>query len=508
MTLAVIPTAGFGSRLGKITQHLNKSLLPYKDKPVLSHIFERFPKDTTFVIPVGYLGQQVRDFCQSAHSELDIIFVDIDDYSSRSSGPGYTIRQCFNLINQPFWYIPCDTYFDEMIPKEPNNNLIFVKTVPSAISSEYTTFTTLNDKIETIKFKEFVNYDCLAFTGLMYIYDFAKFKQDLESAESPEVITGIKAGNLVRHLSSWKDLGSLSNYETALKETQKYNFTKDNEITYICNNKVIKWWKDENIPIKKESRYQTNPSVFPLNTQRLGNFLSYDYFDGDTIYKKHNINIIKKLLSWLDKEVWIPVDLNLKSQARDFYQNKTDNRIQSFLTKYPNLPVINFINGRPVKPWKHYYENINWQLLTEEIRPGFIHGDLQFDNIIVSDNEEFKIIDWRYEFSSSVIYGDIYYDLGKLLGGLIINYSQIKENNFNIDIQADKIKLQIPYVDNYRYYKEEILTYAKENGFNLDKIMLLVPLIFWNMSPLHTPPFDKFLWYLGILLFEEYDNER
>jgi hypothetical protein len=27
------------------------------------------------------------------------------------------------------------------------------------------------------------------------------------------------------------------------------------------------------------------------------------------------------------------------------------------------------------------------------------------------------------------------------------------------------------------------------------------------MSPLHTAPFDLFLWYLGIKLFAELDNE-
>jgi len=34
----------------------------------------------------------------------------------------------------------------------------------------------------------------------------------------------------------------------------------------------------------------------------------------------------------------------------------------------------------------------------------------------------------------------------------------------------------------------------------------LIPIIFWNMSPLHTAPFDMFLWYLGIKLFEELEN--
>jgi len=49
----VIPTAGLGSRLGKISEFINKSLLSFDYKPVLSHIIERFPTDTKFIIPVG-----------------------------------------------------------------------------------------------------------------------------------------------------------------------------------------------------------------------------------------------------------------------------------------------------------------------------------------------------------------------------------------------------------------------------------------------------------------------
>ena len=45
--LVVIPTAGLGSRLGYLTHSFNKSLLPFQNKPILSHIIENFPKNFT-----------------------------------------------------------------------------------------------------------------------------------------------------------------------------------------------------------------------------------------------------------------------------------------------------------------------------------------------------------------------------------------------------------------------------------------------------------------------------
>ena len=50
---------------------------------------------------------------------------------------------------------------------------------------------------------------------------------------------------------------------------------------------------------------------------------------------------------------------------------------------------------------------------------------LQFDNIIFNF-KGFKLIDWRQDFGNIYV-GDLYYDLAKLYGGLLINYKLIKE---------------------------------------------------------------------------------
>ena len=42
------------------------------------------------------------------------------------------------------------------------------------------------------------------------------------------------------------------------------------------------------------------------------------------------------------------------------------------------------------------------------------HGDLHFENIIKTKSS-YKLIDWRDSFSKSINYGDLYYDLAKLL---------------------------------------------------------------------------------------------
>ena len=71
----VIPTAGIGSRLEKLTKHLNKSLVSISHQPILSHIIEQFPKTCEFVIALGYKGTLVKDFLGMAYPDRIFYFV-------------------------------------------------------------------------------------------------------------------------------------------------------------------------------------------------------------------------------------------------------------------------------------------------------------------------------------------------------------------------------------------------------------------------------------------------
>ena len=56
-----ILTSGTGSRLGFYTKKKNKSLLSLNKKSIISKIFENFPKNSEFIVSIGYKGKQVRD---------------------------------------------------------------------------------------------------------------------------------------------------------------------------------------------------------------------------------------------------------------------------------------------------------------------------------------------------------------------------------------------------------------------------------------------------------------
>lgn len=64
-----IIAAGKGTRLESLTEHINKGLLPVRNKAVISHIIDKTPKIYPIVIAIGYCGDLIRQYCKIAHPD-------------------------------------------------------------------------------------------------------------------------------------------------------------------------------------------------------------------------------------------------------------------------------------------------------------------------------------------------------------------------------------------------------------------------------------------------------
>lgn len=496
--LVVIPTVGLGTRLGDLTKNLNKSLIPLKNQPIITHIINRFSSETKFIIILGNFAEQVRTYLSIAHKDRHFIFHIVDDYLSNKSGPGYSLLSCAHLIDQPFWYIPCDTYFDETLPQLADDG-IFVKKVPGDLSSEYTMFDLDHDnRIKDIKFKQKTLDSYTAFTGVMYIKNHKVF---FDRIIDTEVISGIQIGHQAYSLDSWEDVGNKENYNRLINHT--FDFSKTNEQTYQVGSQIIKWFADNTTAEIMYTKCQYNPNVMPLGCAYDNNFFYYQKEQGSVFYDDYNIIKFNHLITWLDFRLWQNRYVDISGNCLEFYKTKTNKRISLLLEKYPEVDKVKKVNNTTVKNWSYYYDLIDWDLLIGINHPSFIHGDLQFDNIIVGNYNKFTLIDWRPDFAGLVDAGDLYYDFAKLLGGFILNYKEIKKGNFSYKENTENVQITFPSIINHKSYNKLLEKFALDKGLNYEKIVLLVPIIYWNMSPLHAYPFDKLLWYLGILLFEE-----
>lgn len=116
-----IPCAGTGTRLGGMTQYINKSLVSIANRPALSHLIEQFPGDAEFVIALGHKGHLIREFLSLAYPNRKFFFSEVLTFEGPGSGLGRSLLACKQYLQQPFIFTSCDTLVEESIPAPYKN---------------------------------------------------------------------------------------------------------------------------------------------------------------------------------------------------------------------------------------------------------------------------------------------------------------------------------------------------------------------------------------------------
>ena len=96
----LITTSGIGSRLGKLTQYTNKSLVRVGDKPPISYIVEKYSEDIEFVITLGHFGQYIKQYLELVYPNRNFTFVEIDNYRDEWD----KVKKCINIYEYIYKY--------------------------------------------------------------------------------------------------------------------------------------------------------------------------------------------------------------------------------------------------------------------------------------------------------------------------------------------------------------------------------------------------------------------
>lgn len=503
-----ILTAGLGSRMGPYSSIINKGLLPYKNKALISHIIDQFGNDKHFVIAVGYNAEQIIDYINIAHPDLDVIFVKVPNYDSPHAGPAQSLYRCKEHLDQRFYFVSCDTLFHGFdINKNTDKNWIGIAPRPSDQSYKYCNVKIENEKVTEIIDKEFCDDTFQSFIGLMHIKDYDVFFDNM--SKTIEYKTEISQGfhnnlNLYAYALTWQDFGTYDLYRYEVLKETAFDFSKTNEFFYTVNNRIIKFHKDREVSYDKYVRTLFNSSVFPEDFSYKGNFHYYTKLPGTTLYENITPEIFSKLLNWLQNKVWFKViESDFSEKCYDFYYKKTVARLEQFYAKYPSFCDFEMVNQSSVLPLQTCLKLIDWKNISNGL-PAFTHGDLQFDNILY--NKEFVLLDWRQKFSDSY-FGDLYYDLAKMYGGMILNYNAIKHGCLEHQYQDQHLDVNLKDLHQESEIFNVFYQFIERNEYDLSKVELLVPIIYANMSPLHEPPFDKILYGLSQYYFTQWFNK-
>lgn len=519
----VILTAGMGSRLNHFTKNINKSLVSVANRPVISHIIDQFPKTCKFVIALGYKGELVREFLRLAYADRSFYFVNVDKYKGSGSGLGYSLLCCEKYLQEPFIFTSCDTLVKNKI-KPPKFNWVGSAKLKNPIS--YRTIEEEKNKILAIREKRKIkSTDNRAYIGLAGIKDYKIFWKEMKNGKSTAISQGevyglnkiIKKKTFKNLNFDWFDTGDpkkLLDTRLAYKTNDKLNILeKDNESIWFIKNKVIKFSIDEQFIHKRVQRAKKLKNFVPKVNNFNTHMYSYDKIQGEVLSKAINIKLFKNLLSYTE-DFWKEKKLNskgfkvFKNQCYKFYFEKTKERINLFYKIYNKSDGAEFINGKKMPSLSILLDKVDWEDLKNGI-PGLFHGDFHFENILYNKKKkQFTLLDWRQDFNGNTKVGDIYYDLAKLLHGLIVSHESIVKKKFKIEWKRNKIIFSLKRKKILKKCEKFLELWCNKLNFSYKKVRILTALIYLNIAALHHYPYSLFLYAIGkSMLKDELDKK-
>lgn len=515
-----ISSAGIGSRLKAHTSFRNKGLLTLGLKPAIAHIIDKFDPRVPIVIAVGYKKNSLIEILEELFPARSIEYVQVDNFDGPGSGLGYSMLSCEEKLQCPFIFVPNDTLIKNTeIDLDPNRygNWVglFQNREHKVDPAHYRCAETVDNNVIGILPKG-LNTENI-YIGLCGIYDFEDFWSVMRSSkDSVEEGESFGLNGLVNktafYFIDWYDTGNLNSIETAFAnyETEAHNILqKKEEAIWINNKKCIKYHKDPQFIRDRLERIKFLPEQLTPEMLNYGaNFFSYKYVEGELLSKNSDIEFFGNFLDKISDKLWKnkadKFEKSIEFQ-KVFYRDKTLERVKLYLDRFDQKDKIKKINGKKVYLVCDVLEKFDWDKFYEGAIWSNFHGDLHGENILVQDKNGFTLLDWRQNFGEqNYEYGDVYYDLAKLMHGLVVRHEIVAKNKFSTKhITEDTVMIDIDNSMSFFNTGKFLENWITEHGYDLHRTKQVMALIFLNIAALHHYPYSKFLFLLGQLQMSE-----
>lgn len=516
-----VPCAGIGSRLGHLTQFINKSLVSIANRPTLSHLIEQFPSDVEFVIALGHKGHLIREFLTLAYPTRQFYFAEVLPFEGLGSGLGLSLQACKQYLQQPFIFISCDTLVEGVITAPDENWMAYAEV---ADLRPYRTISLSADFVSDIceKGKGLAPIH-KAYIGLAGVCDYQRFWAAMEQGGGIAIDSGEVYGlrnllpNTIKAYSFiWHDTGNpeaLSQARQYYRESGEPNILeKANEAIWFVDGEVIKFSDDPKFIANRVKRVKQLRGFVPEVTGAEAHMYRYSKVQGKVFSEVVTLPLFGRLLEhcthFWERKSLSPTDaVAFQETCMSFYRDKTLERVALFYKNFDQKDGLEFINGMEMESLDSLLSSLDWHWLANGL-PGRFHGDFHFENILWNDSDErFVFLDWRQDFGGNSSVGDIYYDFAKLLHGLIISHELIAGDFYRVDWRRESIDFDFHrkqiLVECERYFGDWLLIH----GYDRKKVWVLTALIYLNIAALHHHPYSLLLYALGkSMLKSEMEN--
>lgn len=496
----IVQAGGKGTRLEHLTTNKPKALVPVDNRPILFHLFERFP-EKQFIIIADYKADVMEKylFC---FANVKYLIVDTGGKKGTCSG----IKNALEKLpeNEPFMLI----WSDLILP--PNFELPKIVGNYIGISKNFK----CRWSYKTKKFEE-IPSETEGVAGLFIL-------------ENKSILNSIPVeGELVRWFAEksnidWKKLHLYKAKEYGLlSEYQKYNSEKIENRCRPFNRLIIdkntitkepldaqgtslairekKWYK-----FVQAHDYNRIPQIFSFEPFILERIQGKNIFEYDLTLEEKK-SILVELVDDLKKLHALESIETDYFSIQEAYYNKTLlrlNKVRNLIPLADNKYI--YINGKKCRNIFYFYELLNYKISNYKC-PYFsvIHGDNTFSNIMLDKNLHPVFIDPRGYFGFTEIMGDPAYDWGKLYYSIVGNYDKFNLKKFKLEIEDARVEVKIE--SNGWEELESLFFKLLEDEIRKEDIKLIHAIIWLSLTTYAWEDYDSICgaFYNGLYYLED-----
>lgn len=408
MISVIIAAAGLGTRMLTETMEVSKPLIYYKTKPIIVHLidqFKTFSDDIVIAISNDEKGKFLQAYLTDYYSKPTWIkfYQQINQ-----TGTNVLVNDCLKLTKHNKTLISwADFIINENIENYlKDNDIFFTANIDCRFSYDGKIIKKSNNP---------------GFCGIYYLT--SKPKINLSHEDFLENYLGEIKSTQNLLLTNIGTVAELVNNNGFIKKSNRYfNDVKfiDNEVIKIALNK-------QGIELQKKevNWYQNIPSELVAH---IPNFI-YDEFNNILHLERINGKCVSDLSP--DRNFWRK---QLPNLLQKLHQNHIKSNEKDIIDNYINKPKQRLEQVRnSIAAWFGENEQLEFEIpqLSSLIPPTFtfIHGDINFNNLMMDYNGTLKLIDPRGYFGQTLLYGDPAYDIAKILYA-VDNYQSINEGNY------------------------------------------------------------------------------
>ncbi len=431
----IVQAGGKGTRMEHLTENKPKALVPVNNRPMIFHLFEKYPRKK-FIIIGDYKFDVLKRYL-AAFANVDYTLVNANGRKGTCGG----LKEAVDNIpdGASFMLIWSDLVLPDTFKTDGLSNGNYV-----CLSGSFPCRWRYEDN-------QFVENSSVEY-GVAGMFIFSD-KSPLQGVpESGEFVRWLKDTDIEFQtvtLDSVKEFGLISEYmKIPTAKCRPFNSIEEQEDSIIKRpitkqgedlaKREIAWYRKV-----MDKQFLNLPKIYsyePLTMEKIRGSNIYEY---ENISYENRVNILTDIVNCL-KSVHligsVPAD---KQSYNEAYIYKTLSRLEKVkqLVPFANDETI-VINGKRCPNFFFHIDEITKAM--ERYLPDrfvFLHGDCTFSNILLRNDKEPVLIDPRGYFGLTEFYGDVAYDWAKLYYSLVGNYDQFNLKRFDLHIHEDSVEL-------------------------------------------------------------------